>query len=76
MGHRLQVWLTDRQYAVLTDEANRTSVSMAELIRRLVDRSLRPNERPRLGGFELSVGVWRRPDAAVAARRPGIKLED
>jgi hypothetical protein len=76
MAHRLQIWLTDRQYDALNDEANRTSLSMAELIRRLVDRALRPNERPHLAGFELSVGMWRRPDAAVAGRRPGIKLGD
>jgi hypothetical protein len=74
MAHRLQVWLTDEQYEALDAEANRTSVAMAELIRRLIDRALLPNARRRLHGLELSVGLWRRPDAAVAARRPGIKL--
>ena len=48
----------------------------AELVRRLIDRAWRAGERPTLGGFELSVGLWKRPDAAVAGRRPGIKLED
>ena len=76
MAHRLQVWLTDRQYEALDTEANRTSVAMAELVRRLVDREFLPNTRPRLSGLEVSVGVWRRPDAAVVGRRPGIKLRD
>jgi hypothetical protein len=47
---------------------------MAELIRRLIDRALLPDARPRLRGLELNIGIWQRPDAAVAARRPGIKL--
>ena len=42
---------------------------LSELVRRAVDRTYRPHSRPAVGGFELSVGVWRRPDAAVAGRR-------
>ncbi len=26
-------------------------------------------------GVELSIGVWRRPDAAIAGRRPGVRFE-
>jgi hypothetical protein len=76
MPRRLQVWMTETQYEALNAEANRTGLSMAELVRRLVDRALLPDARPRLAGLELSLGVWRRPDAAVASRRPGIKLRD
>ncbi|HEX4521328.1 MAG TPA: ribbon-helix-helix protein, CopG family [Gaiellaceae bacterium] len=76
MTHRLQISITDDQYAVLNTEANRTGLSIAELIRRSVDRTWRPDARPRAKGYELSVGLWKRPDAAVAGRRPGIKLEN
>src|SRR5579871_503178 len=72
---RLQISLTDRQYHVLNGEANRTGLSMAELLRRLVDRAWTPGRRPNVHGFEVSVGVWKRPDAAVVGRRPGKSLE-
>ena len=43
---------------------------MAELVRRSVDRTLRPiSRRPLVRGYELSVGVWREEDAATVARR-------
>ena len=76
MTHRLQISITDTQYDVLNTEANRTGLSIAELIRRLVDGKLRPEARPHVQGYELSLALWKRPDAAVAGRRPGIKLED
>jgi hypothetical protein len=76
MTHRLQISITDAQYLALNAEANRTGLSIAELIRRLVDRAWRPEARPRAQGYELSVGLWKRPDAAVVGRRPGIRLED
>ena len=37
MAHRIQITLTDEQYAFLKDEADRSSVSIAELIRRSID---------------------------------------
>jgi hypothetical protein len=70
MGRRLQIMLEDRQHTLLLDEAGRTGLSMAELIRRAVDGVYRPNVRPKLKGFEFSVGLWRRPDPALAGRRP------
>jgi hypothetical protein len=69
MSRKTQITLTDRQHALLRDEADRTGLSMAELVRRAVDCVYRPHSRPRLKGFELSLGVWPRPDAAVAGRR-------
>jgi hypothetical protein len=69
LGRRTQITLTDRQHLFLRDESERTGLAMAELIRRAVDTTYRPFSRPRLGGFELSVGVWRDPDAAVSGRR-------
>jgi hypothetical protein len=70
MSRRTQVTLTDRQHAFLAGEAIRTGLSLAELVRRAVDRTYRPELRPKLGGIEVSLGLWRRPDAAVAGRRP------
>jgi len=76
MTHRMQISLTDQQFQTLDAEANRTGLSIAELVRRAVDRAYRPSVRPHASGIELSVGVWRRPDAAVTGRRPGIRLID
>ena len=66
--------LTDRQHAFLLDESARTGLSLAELVRRAIDATYRPHERRRIRGLELSVGVWRRPDAALAGRRPPGRL--
>jgi hypothetical protein len=69
MSRRTQITLSDRQHALLVDESKRTGLSLAELVRRSVDRVYRPHARPRVRGFELSVGLWREPDAAVVGRR-------
>jgi len=61
--------LEARQYALLKHEAARSSLSVGELVRRAVDKTYRPFARPTLLGFELNLGVWRRIDAAVIARR-------
>jgi hypothetical protein len=69
MSRRTQITLTDRQHALLVDEAFRSGLSLAELVRRAVDAVYRPHLRPTVRGIELSIGVWQRPDAAVVARR-------
>jgi hypothetical protein len=69
MSTRTHIMLGDRQYAFLVHESDRTGLSLAELVRRAVDATYRPYDRRQVGGFELSVGVWRRPDAAVVGRR-------
>ncbi len=66
--------LTDRQHAFLLSESERTGLSLAELVRRAIDGTYRTHTRPRLTGLELSVGLWRRPDAAVSGRRPPGRL--
>jgi hypothetical protein len=68
-SRRMQITVTDRQHARLVDEALRSGLSMAELVRRAVDQAYRPGVRPRLRGIELSMALWRRPDAAVVGRR-------
>jgi hypothetical protein len=70
VSRRTQITFTDRQHALLVDESNRTGLSMAELVRRSVDRTLRPVSRRRLlRDFGLIVGVAVEPSAAAAARR-------
>jgi hypothetical protein len=76
MSTRFNLLMTETQYTVLVDEANRTGLAVAELVRRAVDEVYRPTARPRVPGVEVSLGVWRRPDAAVTGRRPGIRLRD
>jgi hypothetical protein len=74
MSRRLQITLTDEQYALLDETANRTRVSMAEQIRTLLDRELRPGKRPRRTG--LGVVLTRRPDEPFVGRRSGIRFVD
>jgi hypothetical protein len=74
MGTGFNLILEDRQYRTLTVESERQSVSVAELIRRSIDAAFSLDDRRRVPGVELSVSVWRRPDGAVAGRRPGIRL--
>ena len=69
MTQRFHVLLTDRQHATLHDEAARTGLPLGELLRRAVDHTYREQHRPTVRGFEVSLGLWRRPDAAVAGRR-------
>ena len=68
MGRRTQITLPDRQYELLRYEAFRTSLSMAELVRRAIDSAYQPQRRPTVLGYELSLGLWRQPDAAVVGR--------
>jgi len=74
MATRFHVTLEDRQYRFLTEESERLSVSVAELIRRAVDSTFSLDPARRTPGVEVSFGVWRRPDAAGVGRRAGIRL--
>ena len=74
MGQRFNLILEDRQYRTLTAESERQSVSVAELVRRAIDAAFSLDDGRRVSGVELSMSVWRRPDGAVAGRRPGIRL--
>jgi hypothetical protein len=69
MLFRAQLMITYRQRAFLKDESARTGLSMCELVRRAIDATYRPHSRPRISGYEVSVGVWKRPDAAIVGRR-------
>jgi hypothetical protein len=74
MSRRTQITLSDRQHAYLVGESTRTGLSLAELVRRAVDGTYRPHIRPRVKGFELSLALWNRPDAAVVGRRRSKRL--
>ena len=74
MSRRTQITLRDIQYDFLVDESIRSGVSMAELIRRSIDHVYRPWMRKQLKGYEISVGVWKRPDAGVMGRRVRNRL--
>jgi hypothetical protein len=76
MSRRTQITLTDRQHAFLVIESERTDLSMAELVRRAIDRVYRPELRPKVRGYEVSVGVWNRPDAAIVGRRKNRRLAE
>ena len=75
IGRRTQITLRDDQLELLWAESDRTSLPMAELVRRAIDIVYQPEKRPRVRGFQLDVGLWRDPDAATVARRvkPGYR---
>jgi hypothetical protein len=75
MSRRTQIVLTDRQHAFLMAERARTGLPLAELVRRAIDTVYRPHSRERVRGVELSLGLWRRPDAAVVGRRPPARRQ-
>jgi len=65
MAKRLQILLTPIQYAFLSDEARRSSVSMGELIRRAIDTTYGPTGAKRVHLITHTLG-----------RRPGVRLSD
>ncbi len=74
MSQRFNFHLEDAQYEALTAESERTSLAVAELIRRAIDQAFGFDEQRRTKGLELSVGLWRQPDAAVVGRRSGVRF--
>jgi hypothetical protein len=68
VSRRTQITLAERQYQLLRYEAVRSSLSMAELIRRAIDSTYDPRRRPTIRGYELGLSLWRQPDIAVVGR--------
>ena len=66
---RTHLMLTQEQYAALKAEAEVAGLSLAELVRRALDHVYRPQARLKVRGWEISVAVWKRPDAAAVGRR-------
>ncbi len=65
MPHRLQITISQSQYTFLNGEAARSSVSMAELIRRAIDTTYAPS-----GPQKVQLITH------VLGRRAGIRLRD
>jgi Ribbon-helix-helix protein, copG family len=63
--HRLQITISQTQYAFLDAESARSSVSMAELIRRAIDTTYEPS------GTRLVHVI-----SHVLGRRAGVRLRD
>ena len=61
--------LREEQRSYLLTESARTGLSISELVRRAIDATYPVAAHKHVGGFELSVGLWRRLDAAVTGRR-------
>lgn len=68
MSRRTQITLTDQQHELLLEESVRSSISMAELVRRAIDATYRPLTRPIVRGYQLNVGVQRAVDPATIGR--------
>jgi hypothetical protein len=65
LAHRLQISISLSQYVFLSDEARRSSVSVAELIRRAIDTAYEPDGPGRVHTITHTLG-----------RRSGIRLPD
>jgi hypothetical protein len=74
MSRRFTFTLEEGQYDFLTAESFRSSIAVAELIRRAIDRAFELDTSRRTGGVELSLGIWRRPGAAIIGRRSGVRF--
>jgi hypothetical protein len=73
MSRDIHVHVEERHYAFLRQEADLTGLAMAELIRRAIDFTYLDAERPRIKGWQASIGLWRNPDAAAVGRRAGVR---
>jgi len=65
LSHRFQLVLSETQYNFLSAEANRSSVSVAELIRRAIDATYSPT-----GPNKVHVIVH------TLGRRSGVRVPD
>lgn len=77
MAHRTQITLADEQYARLRAESQRTGLSLAELVRRALDRTYATTRSAdTLRALDASFGSWdgRDEDGAryVDDLRPGL----
>jgi hypothetical protein len=64
VAHRLHIMISTEQYAFLDHEADRSSVSIAELVRRALDTVFGPQGERRVVEIRHSTG-----------RRPGRKID-
>jgi hypothetical protein len=65
----MQITFTDEQLDVLARESAASGLPIAAIVRRAVDHALELSRREHVLGYEVSLAVWRRPDAAAVGRR-------
>jgi hypothetical protein len=75
VSRRLQITVSERQYERLRELSERSSVSVAELIRRAIDIRYAGQGRVRAAGVDVTLGVWRPNGVPVAGRRAGVRLD-
>ncbi|HWB23295.1 MAG TPA: ribbon-helix-helix domain-containing protein [Gaiellaceae bacterium] len=75
MSQRFHITLSDRQFVYLSRASERTSLSIAELIRRAVEDKYHPSGDGRRSYSEFTLAVWRRPLDEGPGRRGGVRLE-
>jgi hypothetical protein len=74
MSHRTQITLTDDQYDRLRTESERTGISLAELVRRAVDRSYGTTKHATLiQALDDSFGSWTNRDFDGADYVDGLR---
>ena len=61
MAHRTQITLDDRQYERLRQESERSGASLAELIRRAIDRTygIQGSVEDKLRAIDETAGAWK-----------------
>lgn len=77
MSQRIQITLTDAQYARLKRESERTGVGLAELVRRSLSATYGTRTMDRTAALEESFGAWGDRDFdgeeyVERMRRPGL----
>lgn len=65
MAHRMQISISATHYGFLTEESQRSSVSIAELIRRAIDTAYGPGGTGQVHVITHTLG-----------RRPGVRFTD
>jgi hypothetical protein len=75
MSQRFHITLSDPQFIYLSRASERTSLSIAELIRRAVEDKYHPSGSGRRSHSEFTVAIWRRPLEEGPGRRGGVRLE-
>jgi hypothetical protein len=74
MSRRVHLTLSDQQHDFLVRASERTSLSVAELVRRAIDEKY-PGSAAAPNGREFTLALWRRPAVPNSGRRSGIRLD-
>jgi hypothetical protein len=75
MSQRFHITLSDRQFVYLSRAAERTSLSVAELIRRAVEDKYHPSGSGRRSHTEFTMAIWRKPLDEDPGRRRGVSFD-